>query len=111
MWKPLVGECLQSVSEVDKNAVAMVRTNSHSKEGVVGHAQQKSPRLYSCFFLSLLLAFWTSLQLGNSSTIEVNMDWKSLRIFIFIYLKRPLNWLKNKITKIEENVYETEIIF
>ena len=26
---------------------------------------------------------------------------------IFIDLKRPLNWLKSKITKIEENLYET----
>ena len=33
MWKSLVGKCLQYVkeltNEVDKNAVAVVRTNSH----------------------------------------------------------------------------------
>ena len=40
----MVGECLQCVKEpskeVDKNAVAVIRTNSHCKEEVVGHWQQ-----------------------------------------------------------------------
>ena len=36
------------------------------------------------------------LRLGNASTMEVNTDWKSLQIFIFIDFKRPLNWLKMK---------------
>ena len=40
IWKPLFGKCLQCVkeptNEVDKNTVAMVCTNSHCKEGVVG---------------------------------------------------------------------------
>ena len=44
--KPLVDECLQFVkkptSKVDKNAVAVVRTNFHSKEEVVDYVQQKS---------------------------------------------------------------------
>ena len=39
--------------------------------------------------------------------MEVNTDWKSLRIFIFMDLKRPLNWLKNKMTKIKENLSKT----
>ena len=47
IWKLLVGECLQCVkeliNEVDKNAVAVVCNNSHSKEEVIGHVQQKSP--------------------------------------------------------------------
>ena len=36
IWKPLVGECLQCLkertNEKDKNAVAIVRINSHYKE-------------------------------------------------------------------------------
>ena len=40
--------------------------------------------------------------------MEMKTDWESLRIFIFMDLKIPLNWLKNKITKIEENLNETE---
>ena len=40
-WKPLLGKCLQCVKEptngVEKNAVAVVLTNSHFKEEVVGH--------------------------------------------------------------------------
>ena len=47
IWKSLVGECLQCVkgpnNEVDKNTVAVVRTNSYCKEEMVGHVQQKSP--------------------------------------------------------------------
>ena len=42
-WKPLVTQCLQCVKEptkeVNKNAVAVVCTNSHCKEEVVGHVQ------------------------------------------------------------------------
>ena len=45
IWKTLVGECLQCMkeptSEVDKNAVAVVYSNSHFKEKVVGYVQQK----------------------------------------------------------------------
>ena len=42
IWKPVVAECLQCVKEptnkVEKNTVAEVRTNSHSKEEAVAHA-------------------------------------------------------------------------
>ena len=55
-WKRLVRQFLQSVkepiNEVDKNAFAVVFTNSHCTEEVVGHVQQ-----------------------GNAST--TNKDWKS----------------------------------
>ena len=43
----------------------------------------------------------------NMSALEINMDWKSRQIYnpyVFIDLKRSLNWLKSKITKIEENL-------
>ena len=39
----------------------------------------------------------TSLQLENTSIIEMNINWKFLQIYnpyIFMELKRPLNWLK-----------------
>ena len=46
IWKSLIGECLQCVNEptkeVNKNAVALVHPNSHYKEEVIGHGQQKS---------------------------------------------------------------------
>ena len=45
--KRLVGKCLQCVkeprNEVEKNSVTLVHTNSHCKETVLGHVQQKSP--------------------------------------------------------------------
>ena len=53
IWKPFAGECLQYVKEpsnkVDKNVVAMVGTNTHYKEKMVSHVQQRSPWLYLCF--------------------------------------------------------------
>ena len=45
IWEPLVGKCLQCVeerrNEVDKNAITVVRADSHSKRMVLGHLQQK----------------------------------------------------------------------
>ena len=57
IWKQMVGERLQCVkeptNEVDKNTVAVVRTNNfHSKEKVVGHVQQNIFMIVS-MFLSL----------------------------------------------------------
>ena len=113
IWKPLVGECLERMKEptnkVDKNDVSLVRTNSHCKGEVVVHVQQKSPWLYP-YFYPCPIALWASLQPENTSTIEMNTDWKFLQIYnpyIFMEQKRPLKWLKNKIAKIEENLNET----
>ena len=76
-WKPLVGKCLQCVkeptNEVKETAIAVVLPNSHCKEDMVGHVS-----LLVSMFLSLPhYVLGTSLQLGNASTIELNMDWKS----------------------------------
>ena len=93
-------------NKVDNNAVFVVRTNSHCKEEVVHHVQQKSPWLCP-YFYPCPTVLWISFQLENISIMEVNTDWKCLKIFILIDLKGPLNWLKNKITKIEKNFNET----
>ena len=96
--KPLVSEYLQCVkgpnNEVGKNTVAVVCTNSHCNEEVT-HVTQNI-FMFVSMFLSLSLSLWTSLQLGNASTMEVNTNWKSLRIVIVMDLKRSLNWLKIK---------------
>ena len=75
-----------------QDAVSLAHTNSHGKEVVV-HVQKKSPWLYP-YFYPCPIVFWTSLQLENMSTIEINMDWKLLQIYnpyIFMDLKRRLN--------------------
>ena len=82
---------------MDKNAFAVVRTNSQCEKEIVGAVQQKSPLLYLCFY-PCTVALWTYLQLGNASTMEVNTDWKSLQFF-FMDQKRS--------EKIEENLNET----
>ena len=58
-------------------------------------------------FLSLAHCALNIFQLGNASTMEVNTDWKFQRIFILMDLARPINWLKDKIKKIEEHSVET----
>ena len=82
---------------MEKNAFAVVRTNSQCEKEMVGAVQQKSPLLYLCFY-PCTVALWTCLQLGNASTMEVNTDWKSLQFF-FMDQKRS--------EKIEENLNET----
>ena len=81
IWKTLVGKCLQLVKEpinrVDKNAVSLVCTNSHCRWEVVVHVQQKSSWLYP-YFYPCPIALWSSLLLENTSTIEMNTDWKFL---------------------------------
>ena len=66
MWKPLVGECLQLVkepiNEVDKNVVAVLRTNFHCKDKAVGHVQQN---ISIIVFMLLSLAHY-ALQLVNA---------------------------------------------
>ena len=56
--------------------------------------------LHDCIHISICpIALWTSLQPENTSTTEMNMDWKFLQIYtpyIFMELKEPLNWLKRK---------------
>ena len=55
-------------------------------------------RLHDCIYVSvpIPMALWTSLPLGKASTMKLNADRKSLRNFIFMNLKRPLNYHKNK---------------
>ena len=78
----------EQTKKVDINVVAVVCTNSHSKEGVIGHVPQKSPGLYPCSY-PCSIAHWISLQLGSASTMEVNTA-------RFMDLKRALKWLKIK---------------
>ena len=56
IWEPLLSECLKCMKEptnaVDKNAVAVVRTNSISKDVVVGHVPKNISMVLS-MFLSL----------------------------------------------------------
>ena len=53
IWNPLVGEtlkCKQEPSnEVDKNAVAIIRSDSWEKETIVGHVPQNISKTCSMF--------------------------------------------------------------
>ena len=111
IWKTLVDQCLQcmkwSTKQVEKeNAVAMVRTNSDCKKKCSSPYATEISMIVSSF-ITLPHCTWDIFATGNASSMEVNTEWKSLRLSIFINLKRPLNWLKNKIQNIEENWNET----
>ena len=88
----------EPTNKVEKNAFAVVCTNSHCEKEMVGAVQQKSPLLYLCFY-PCTVALWTYLQLGNASTMEVNTDWKTLQFFFFMDQTRS--------EKIEENLNQT----
>ena len=113
VWKPLVDECLQCVKEpnnkVGKNAIFLVRTNSHYKREVIVHVQQKFPLLYP-YFYGCPIALWTSLQLEIMSATEMNTDWESIFMEIlgihFYVLEKAIK-LKSKITKIKGNLNES----
>ena len=65
-----------------------------------------SRSLHDCIYVSssIPMALWTSLPLGNASTMNLNAYRKSLMNFIFVNLKRPSNYHKNKETNIEGNL-------
>ena len=102
--KPLVGECLQCVkqlpNEVDKNPIAWFVIIHSVKKRII------DSWLYPCFY-HCPIAPWAALQLGNESTMQVNSARQSSRVLILMDLKRPWNWLKNKIINIEEKLNET----
>ena len=66
----------EPINKVDNNVVSLIRTSSLCKEEVVVHVQQIFINV--SIFLSLSITLWTSLQLENMLTIEMNTDWKSL---------------------------------
>ena len=53
--------------EVEKNVVALFRTNSHCKEEMVGHVRQKYPWLYLWLPHSTLDIFATRKRINDGS--------------------------------------------
>ena len=109
IWEPLVGECLKSrkkpTNEMDKTAVAMICINSYSEEVVVGHVPKNMSKIVFVF-LSLpqcaLDIFVTGKRInrGGGCGLEIPAD------FYFYGPQKAINWLKNKINKIEEKLKE-----
>ena len=77
----------------DRDAVSLVWTNSHYKEEVVVRVQQKSPWLYP-YSYPCAIAYWTSLQLENTLTIEINTDWKTATNLQYLHFHRPEKAIK-----------------
>ena len=72
IWKPLVGEFLQYVkeptNEVDKNVVAVLRTNFHCKEEVV----ICNRNLHDCIHVSIP----APMRFGDLCNWETRQPWR-----------------------------------
>ena len=96
----------EPTNEKDKNVVAVVRTNCHCKEEVVGHVQQKS--LIVSMFLSLpqcaleIFATGKRVNHGGKYGLEIPAN------VLFHGGEKAIKLTKkNKVTKINENLNET----
>ena len=92
----------EPTKELDKRAVSVVCSNSHCIEEVVTHVKQTSPNCIHIFILVPLHIFATGKHVNHGG----DTDWKFLRFFISMDIKRQLNSPKNKIIKVEENLNE-----
>ena len=109
IWEPLVGECLKSrkepTNEMDKIAFAVIHINFCSEEVVVEHVPKNMSKILF-MFLSLphcvLDIFVTGKRInrGGGYGLEIPAN------FYFYGRKKAINWLKNKINKIEEKLKE-----
>ena len=110
IWEPLVGECLKSrkepTKEMGKTTVAVIRINSYSEEVVVGYVPKNMSKILY-MFLSLshraLNIFVTGKRInrGGRYGLEIPAN------FYFYGPKKVINWLKNKINKIEKKLKES----
>ena len=107
IWDPLVSDCLKSRKQptngMSKTAAAVIRFNSYSEEVVLGHVPNNMSKIVF-MFLSL-----------SHCALDIFVDGKytnsggrqRLKIPANVYLYGPekaINWLKNKINKIEEKL-------
>ena len=105
IWNPLVGETLkcrqEPWNEVDKNAVAIIRSDSREKEIIVEHVPQNISKTCSTF-----------LKVPNTS-IEVEVVGKRLNcrggygleipvIYRFYGQEKLVNWLIKKIEAVKK---------
>ena len=90
---------------MDKTAVAVIRINSYSKELLVGHVLKNVSKIVF-MFLSLphcaLGIFVTGKRINHGSgyVLEIPAN------FYFYGPEKAINWLENKINKIEEKLKE-----
>ena len=106
IWEPLVGECLKSrketLNEMDKIAVAV--SILIVKKWWLGMCQRTCSRLYLCSYPyhCALAIFLTGKRInrGGGYGLEIPAN-------VYFYdPKEAINWLKNKIYKIEEKFKE-----
>ena len=109
IWEPLFGECLKSrkepTNEMDKTAVAVIRINSYSEEVMVGHVPNNMSKIVF-MFLPLphstldIFVIGKRINRGGGYGLEMPVN------FYFYGPEKAINWLKNKINKIEEKLKE-----
>ena len=106
IWEPLVGECLKSrkvpSNEMDKTAVAVIRINSYSEEVVVGPVPKNMSKMFLFLPHCAFDIFVTGKRInrGGGYGLEIPAN------FYFNGPEKAINWLKNKINKIEKKLKE-----
>ena len=90
---------------MDKTAVAMIRIHSYSEELVVGHVLKNMSKIVF-MFLSLphctLGIFVTGKRINRAGGYGLEIPAN----FYFYGSEKAINWLENKINKIEEKLKE-----
>ena len=107
IWNPLIGMILkckwEPTNEVDKHAVAIMRSNSLGKESVIGHI----PENVSKFSLMFLMTLFTSIEVevvgknlnhGGGHGLETPIK------YCFYGLEKIVQWLTKKLKTLKEEV-------
>ena len=107
IWTPLIGESLLCRKEpdnpVDKNAIAIVRTDSIGKETVVGHLPENIAKL--CFLF--LKVPYTSIKAEVTGKRVNRGGGYGLEVPVIYYFTGPgklIDWAKEKLTFCKENL-------
>ena len=109
IWEPLVGEWLKNrkepTNEMDKTAVAVSCINFYSEELVVGHLLQNMSKIV---FMFLSLPHWALgiFVTGKRINREGGYGLENPANIYFYGPEKTINWLENKINKIEEELKE-----
>ena len=107
IWNPLAGEtlkCRQETSnEVDKNAVAIIRSDSWEKETIVGHVPQYISKTCLMFLkvsnISIeVQAVGKRLNRGGGYGLEIPI------IYRFYSQEKVVNWLIRKIEAVKNKL-------
>ena len=108
IWTPMVGEMLKCMhepsNEVDKNAIAIIRTDSLRKESIVGHMPQNISKICMLFLKVPNTSITTKvvgkrLNRGGGYGLEIPVMYR------FYGPEKLINWLGKKLKAVQSDLY------